>query len=196
MTFLKHSLLTALSLILLWVAGFIAFSAYALGLKPENPEASTEAIVVLTGGPGRIEEGLELFSLNRAPKLFITGVHNDTSLDDILGKWHGKRALPACCITLGHQANSTTQNAQETYEWLSSNGYQTIRLVTGNYHMPRAHMELSHMLRGVKIYSHPIKQDDLNQNHHLLFNLLFSEYHKTLYRWTALFFEPVKTSSS
>lgn len=190
MNFFKIVLVSALILAMLWAIGFGIFVLHSLSQAPQEPERKTDAVIVLTGGKNRIETGLQLFADGMAPQLFITGVHTDTSRREILGRWRGKDALPACCITLGYEARSTVQNAQETRDWLEDTDFHSIRIVTGNYHMNRAWLELSHALPDIEIYTHPVAQDDLKVNRELLRNLLISEYHKSLYRWFILAVTP------
>jgi len=47
-----------------------------------------------------------------------------------------------CCIDLGFTAADTVGNARETAEWARSLGYRSLILVTADYHMPRAMLEL------------------------------------------------------
>src|SRR3546814_2931561 len=58
-------------LLLAWVLGF-AWFALLLPL-PAAPQ-KTDAIVVLTGGPGRIDRGLEMLEKGDAKRLLISGV--------------------------------------------------------------------------------------------------------------------------
>lgn len=182
-------LLTGLAAILaLWLCGFALFTALSLSAKPQDTRVTTDAIVVLTGGTSRIEEGLSLFAAGRARHLFISGVYPNVSKAKIEAMWTGETALPPCCITLGHSATTTMQNAQETRDWLAAHHYTSIRLVTSNYHMRRAAMELRHALPGITIIRHPVRQPDLTLKDKHLWTLLFSEYHKGLLRSVLLFF--------
>ena len=181
----------ASTLLFLWVAGFIAFAAFAITAPPREAGRKTDAIVVLTGGDNRIQEGLSLFAAHSAPHLFISGVHKDVTKDELKALWRGKAPLPPCCITLGYKATSTEQNADETSDWIRQQKFTSIRLVTGNYHMPRSLMELHRALPGVDIYIHPVRQTDLDTRGRRFWMLLLLEYHKTLYRGVQLLFLPL-----
>jgi uncharacterized SAM-binding protein YcdF (DUF218 family) len=165
-----------------WILGFAAFSLFAILAPPQQPQTTTDSIIVLTGGNNRIQEGLSLFAHKKAPNLFISGVHKDVTKLEILLLWTGKEELPPCCVTLGYQATSTESNAVETRDWVEEKKIKTIRLVTGNYHMARALLELHHMLPGVKIYMHPVEQPELRLDTKRFWILLLVEYHKSLYR--------------
>ena len=45
---------------------------------------STDAIVVLTGGAERVETGFRLLADGLAPRLFVSGVHPDSRLADLV----------------------------------------------------------------------------------------------------------------
>lgn len=191
---LKYSLVSFFTLLVLWAAGFLYFSAHALSIQPQNIEKTTDAVIVLTGGKQRIETGLELFANGRTRHLFITGVHPEVSRKEILDMWAGETSLPPCCITLGYKARTTIQNAQETKDWMEDYNYSSIRLVTSNYHMPRALLELRHTLPDVEFISHPVNQPDINASTQYFWHLLFTEYHKTLFRRISLTLMPSKSS--
>lgn len=191
MKILKNITALALTLFFLWVAGFIAYAAFAIIAPPRETGTVTDAIVVLTGGDKRIQEGLSLFAARSAPQLFISGVHKDVTKAELEALWRGPGTLPPCCITLGYKATSTEQNADETSDWIREQKFTSIRLVTGNYHMPRSLMELHRALPGVEIYIHPVWQPDLGLRNRRFWTLLLIEYHKTLYRGTTLLFLPL-----
>ncbi len=187
---LKHIALVPPLLFLLWLGGFIWFIASSIMMSPQDLEKTTDAIVVPTGGDKRILTGLALFSSGLATHLFITGVHPNVSTRKIEALWEGEAALPPCCLTLGHEALTTAQNAQETREWLIKEGYRSLRLVTSNYHIQRALIEFKHAMPGVEIIAHPIKQPGLNASKRYFWTLFLSEYHKTLLRFVTLSLTP------
>jgi hypothetical protein len=56
--------------------------------------------------------------------------------------------------------------------------------------MARSKMELAHALPGIEIFAQPVRQSDLGRFSLRYWHLLFSEYHKSLYRRVQLFFRP------
>lgn len=186
----KTILIVFFSLVALWAAGFVGFTLNVVTMSPQNEDETTDAIVVLTGGNERVEEGLKLFATGRASHLFISGVHEDVKKRELLDRWTGNTSMPPCCVTLGYEATTTKQNAQETRKWLEERDYQSIRLVTGNYHMPRAYIEMAHALPGIDIYANPMKQPDLDYLSVRFIKLVFVEYHKWLYRKAVLLVTP------
>lgn len=178
------------TLLIIWLAGAVLFTISVVGAKPERIAMPTDALVVVTGGKGRIYQALDLLAEEKAPTLFISGVNKDVSEKDIIAKWkqaRGNVAKTPCCVELGYKAEDTLGNAQEIHDWVMDNKVNTIRLITSNYHMPRTYMEVKkHLSDDVLIYRHPLSypQDKLLEKDFLL--LIFSEYNKILLSWPRL----------
>ena len=89
-------------------------------------------------------------------------------------------ALFACCVDLGHEAVDTRSNAKETADWVKAHGYKSVRLVTSDWHLRRAQMELAAELGPqVVLLGDGVKGDPGAP-------LLFEEYNKLLVRRAAL----------
>ncbi len=128
-------------------------------------ENITDAIVVLTGGSNRLEEGLNLLSQRKAKKLFISGVYRGVEVRRLLNLFQVNPEELICCIILGYIAGSTKGNAAETKAWVTSEGHKTLRLVTASYHMPRSIKEFQHQMPNLTIIPHAVfpkqfKRDD------------------------------------
>jgi uncharacterized SAM-binding protein YcdF (DUF218 family) len=136
--------------------GLMFFVRLASTCCPQNQELDTEAIVVLTGGSGRIEAGLELLAKNHTKRLFITGV--ESKKEKIMSGLEVFKSLPVelqTSIELGQEATSTVENALEAKAWLDSRSIQSITLVTSAYHMPRSLLEFKDAMpdRRIECYS-------------------------------------------
>jgi uncharacterized SAM-binding protein YcdF (DUF218 family) len=168
----------------LYAAGFFIFAA-ALDRLPPADVPVADAIVVLTGGRDRITEAYRLLEDGKGKRLLITGVHPEVKRGSLK---HMLRGVPTsrfdCCVDIGRQAEDTIGNANETAEWVARHGYRSILLVTSNYHMPRAALELRRAMPGVSITSYPVAQDTLHLdgwwNHPGTAKLLLAEYSKYL----------------
>jgi uncharacterized SAM-binding protein YcdF (DUF218 family) len=173
----------------LWLAGFLAFFVLVAGDQPRAPDEKTDVVVVLTGGTGRIEEGLRLMAEGRAKAMLVSGVHPDVSLRTLLDRWPGDarskdRLTRHCCIYLEHQAATTEENAAETRGWLERNGGAkgvSVRLVTSDYHMPRARLLFRRALPETDLYSWPVKTTRMGTRAY--WGTLLSEYTKTILTW-------------
>jgi uncharacterized SAM-binding protein YcdF (DUF218 family) len=150
---LERSALAAAALL---AGGFLWF--LHLTLEPAAPlPVHADGIVALTGGPGRVEAGLHLLAEGRAGRLLITGIGGGTDLA-ALGRMAGMDLTPlAPRITLGRYAASTHGNGVETAAWVRQNAIESLIVVTANYHMPRALLELRSAVPGVKLYPLPVQ---------------------------------------
>lgn len=141
---------------LVWATGLYLFAAQI----PEPGSLSgekTDAIVVLTGGAGRVSEGLSLLAAGSGRKLFVSGVYRGVDVQALLKLAQRAPGDLECCIALGYAADSTHGNAAETVEWINREGFKSIRLVTASYHMPRSLLEFRHALPSdIMIVPHPV----------------------------------------
>jgi uncharacterized SAM-binding protein YcdF (DUF218 family) len=156
-------------LLLAWLLGFAWF---ALFLPQPAPLANSDGVVVLTGGAGRIDRGLEVLEARKARRMLISGVDLDVKPGELAAQYKRPPALFSCCIDLGFRAVDTRSNGLETARWVSRNKIKTLRLVTHDWHMRRARMELKLALPdGVTVV------EDAVVTRPSLF-ILFKEYHK------------------
>jgi uncharacterized SAM-binding protein YcdF (DUF218 family) len=133
-----------LSFVLLaWALGFAWF---ALLLPQPAPMAKTDAVVVLTGGPGRIDRGLEILEAGKSRRMLISGVDRDVRPPELAAQYPGSANYFDCCIDLGFQSVDTRSNALETARWAARNKVRSLRLVTHDWHMRRARFELDRAL--------------------------------------------------
>ena len=57
-------------------------------------------------------------------------------------------ALFGCCVDLGRESVDTRSNAEEVARWVDKRKFRSVRLVTTDWHMPRARFEISRQLGG------------------------------------------------
>ena len=167
--------------VLAYLLGFVAFM---VTLPRPREGQTTDAIVVPTGGVGRIERGLDLIARHQAKRMLITGVAPGVRPVELAATNHAPIALFACCVDLGHEAVDTRSNAMETANWVKAHGYKSVRLVTSDWHMARASMELKAALDSdVAIVSDGVTSE-------APLGLLIVEYNKLLLRrvslWTGI----------
>jgi uncharacterized SAM-binding protein YcdF (DUF218 family) len=140
---------------LAWLGGLVWF-AQAIPTQVEEPDRTTDAVVVLTGGSGRLDAGLALLAQGKARKLFVSGVYRGVEVAALLHVARNAAANLECCITLGHAADSTLGNARETAAWMSAEHQHSLRLVTGAYHMPRSLLEFRRLMPDAAIIANPV----------------------------------------
>jgi uncharacterized SAM-binding protein YcdF (DUF218 family) len=162
------------------VAWCLGFAAFTLTLARPLEGSTTDAIVVPTGGPGRIGRGLDLLQRHQAKRMLVTGVAPGVRPADLQREYRAAPALLACCVDLGAQAVDTRGNAEETAAWVRAHGYRTVRLVTTDWHVARARMELAAVLgRGVVVLGDGVPTEPR-------LGTLVNEYNKLLLRRVAL----------
>jgi len=130
--------------------GFIAFLSQLRGAE-ERPARTADGIVVLTGGSSRVSDALELLAAGYGKRLLISGVHPTNDVNDISRTLPDNHKLLNCCVDLDRSAINTRSNAAETRRWARERGFTSLIVVTSNYHMPRAIVELSHAMPDVTL---------------------------------------------
>jgi uncharacterized SAM-binding protein YcdF (DUF218 family) len=172
----------------IWLGGFLWFT-FQIPRPPLNDERPADAIIVLTGGAGRLEHGLKLLAEGKGKALFVSGAGEGTTVADVIAKASPEvhqtlQGMAKPPIFLGHQAENTIGNAEETAQWITDARYKTIRLVTANYHLPRSINEFREMMPGLVIIPDPVFPVDYDFNSWWrdpgTRTLLFAEYHKYL----------------
>lgn len=175
----------------LWLGGLLWFiEEIPVAQSHENDTVETDAIVVLTGGSNRLDYGLMLLAQDKGDKLFISGVHDKSTPEALLRhvtspELRAKLAEGGSgTIVLGHEAENTIGNAEETSRWLKNENYHSIRLVTANYHMPRSLVEFRYAIPDLLIVPEPVFPDDFKLSTWWMDTesrrLVLSEYHKFL----------------
>ena len=173
-------ILRLLSLIMLvWLLGLAWF---VVSLPGPAGAQRTDAIVVLTGGKGRIERGIDMLAKHHAKRMLVSGVYPPVRKAELALVQRAPLALFSCCIDLGKDAVDTRTNADETERWLKQNGFTSVRLVTNDWHMPRARFELEQRI-GPDVV---IVSDAIKSTPQLL--VLFTEYNKMLARRVSALF--------
>ena len=80
--------------------------------------------------------------------MLISGVAPEVRPNELAHEYKVSPDLFRCCIDLGHEAVDTRSNADETADWLRTHNYKTVRLVTSDWHLARAKLELVSALDG------------------------------------------------
>lgn len=128
-----------IALPLLWVLGLAWF---ALSLPRPADTERTDGVVVLTGGVGRLDRGIVVLQKGWSKRMLISGVDRSVRPQDLVAIRKVPSALLKCCITLGKEATNTVSNAAELADWAQANQMRSIRLITSDWHMRRARMEI------------------------------------------------------
>ena len=175
-----NSLMLAFGLLAI---GFLIFTRSIERSQPE-PERTADGIAVLTGGVARIDEAMKLLAQQKAKRLLITGVNRTTSMEALKQLANEGDQLFSCCVDIDKEARDTIDNATETSQWVAQHHYNSIIVVTSNYHMPRALAELARVMPGVTLIPYSVVYNNVHLDRWWTYpgttKLLVSEYLKYL----------------
>ena len=158
---------------LLYVLGYALF---VVMLPQPAGDRRTDAVVVLTGGAGRIERGLDMLRRRVAGRMLISGVQRTVRPEELAARHRVDPALFRCCIDLGREAIDTRSNADEVDRWMERRGFRSMRLITTDWHMPRARFEIANRVGDdVAIVADAVRSNPSHRQ-------LFTEYNKFLLR--------------
>jgi len=124
--------------IMLYALGFVLF---AVTLGDPAGSVKSDAIIVLTGGAGRIERGIAVMKRGDARRMLVAGADPSVTRTDIIRRLNGDARLVRCCVDLGSESVDTRSNAEEALRWIDRHKYRSVRLITSDWHMHRAAYE-------------------------------------------------------
>jgi len=157
-------------------------------------DRKADGIVVLTGAAARIPDAIELLAAERGKRLLITGVHRATSAREIARLTPLSSKFFSCCIDLDRCALNNYGNAIEAKRWAREHNFNSLIVVTSNWHMPRAMAEFAYQLPDVALISYPVispkVKDEPWWSNLDTARLLFAEYLKYLVALTRMRLDP------
>ena len=179
-----------LVLVVLFILGLwaIGLSRYVGDIPKvvEDKTTRTDAIVVLTGGSGRLTVGLNLLSKDLADLMFVSGVYRGLDVRKLLEVVHHDASKLETRINIGNAIN-TRENAEETTNWVAEKNLRSLRLVTAAYHMPRSLLEFRNRMPGIKIIANPVFPKHVKHSEWWAWPgtaiLMASEFNKYLMAW-------------
>ena len=130
-------------LALIWAIGLFAFADRVRGFTPAPEPERADAIVALTGPSAeRVNAAIRLLEQDKGKRVLISGVNREVRRQELRALTPGSNKLFNCCVDLGFEAEDTIGNAQEIAAWADAKGYDSVIVVTSDYHMPRALTEI------------------------------------------------------
>ena len=162
-------------LLVLYGLGFALFGV-TLGSPAPATAGKTDGIVVITGGQGRIEHGVEELAEGKGKRMLVAGADPAVTKADLIHRLGGRKKLVQCCVDLGSESVDTRSNAEETRRWLERQHMKSIRLITSDWHMRRASYEFRRELGSeFRVVPDAVRTEPG-------FMTLFGEYNKYLLR--------------
>ncbi|HKT53547.1 MAG TPA: YdcF family protein, partial [Caulobacteraceae bacterium] len=98
----------------------------------------------------------------KARRMLVSGVNPKASRADIRDVAKATQRYYDCCVDLGFRATDTVGNAREAAAWARAKGFKSLIIVTSDYHMPRAMLEIHEALPEAKLTAYPIKAPDFD----------------------------------
>lgn len=161
-----RSVAAFLVVVLIWTAGLLAFAARVQQSTPAAAPQPADGVVALTGAYSRerIAAAVRLLSDGYGRRVLVSGVNRDLTREDVRGVTPAVKRIYDCCVDLGFSALDTVGNARETADWARAMRFRSLIVVTADYHMPRAMLELRAALepQGVRLQAYPVATSALD----------------------------------
>jgi uncharacterized SAM-binding protein YcdF (DUF218 family) len=125
---------------------------------------TADGIVVLTGAAARIPDAIGLLAADRGQRLLITGVYRNTRSREIARLTPLYNRFFACCIDLDRDALNTYGNAIQARRWAHMHHFKSLIVVTSNWHLPRAMVEIRHQLPDIKLIAYPVMSERIKND--------------------------------
>lgn len=97
-----------------------------------------DCAVVLTGGAGRVKEGMDLLARRSIRKLIVSGVNPQADWRDIFTNWPFYQDVAEADIILERRSRTTFGNAQQTLAVAEALRCRDLLVITSQYHLHRA----------------------------------------------------------
>jgi uncharacterized SAM-binding protein YcdF (DUF218 family) len=155
-----------LILAMFWGVGLLAFAARVQQSTPAAEPPVSDGVVVFTGlSDERITAAMKLLETGKARRMLISGVNRQASRADIRGVAKATRRFYDCCVDLGFRAQNTVGNGRETADWARAKDIHSLIVVTADYHMPRAMLELHSALPEAELIPYPVPTSEVDARH-------------------------------
>jgi len=99
---------------------------------------TADCAVVLTGGAGRVREGVDLLVRHSVRKLIVSGVNPQAEWREIFPLWPFYQDVHESDIVLERRSQTTFGNAQQSAVLAEALGCKDLLIITSVYHMFRA----------------------------------------------------------
>jgi uncharacterized SAM-binding protein YcdF (DUF218 family) len=150
---------------LIWLVGLFAFAERVRGFTPTPEPARADAIVALTGPSAeRVNAAIRLLEQDKGERVLISGVNPEVRRQELRELTPGSSRMFNCCVDLGFEAETTTGNAAEIAAWTRSKGYDSLIVVTSDYHMPRSLIEIRSAAPGVELTPYAVETPSLDNS--------------------------------
>ena len=152
-------------LVLIWLIGLFAFAERVRGYTPAPEPERADAIVALTGPSAeRVNAAIRLLEQDKGKRLLVSGVNREVRREELRALTPGSSRLFNCCVDLGFEATDTTGNAQEIAAWAKAKNYDSLIVVTSDYHMARSLVEIRSAAPGIELTPYAVETPSLDNS--------------------------------
>jgi len=152
-------------LVLIWLIGLFVFADRVRGFSPAPEPARADAIVALTGPSAeRVNAAIRLLEQDKGKRLLVSGVNREVRREELRALTPGSSRLFNCCVDLGFEATDTTGNAQEIAAWAKAKNYDSLIVVTSDYHMARSLVEIRSAAPGIELTPYAVETPSLDNS--------------------------------
>jgi uncharacterized SAM-binding protein YcdF (DUF218 family) len=152
-------------LALIWLVGLFAFADRVRNFTPAPEPGRADGIVALTGPSAeRVNAAIRLLEQDKAERVLISGVNREVRRQELRELTPGSSRLFNCCVDLGFEAEDTGGNAREIGAWARAKNYDSLIVVTSDYHMPRSLLEIRSAAPGVELTPYAVSTPSLDNS--------------------------------
>lgn len=169
--------LSIIFILFIWLFGLVIF-IFIMNQK-EVYNQNVDAIVILTGGSERLNEGFKIFNSSNAKRLIISGVGDGVKKSDF-SKYFIKYSINPDVVILGKTALDTVGNALEANIFMQTNDYKKMLVVTSIYHIPRSKVIFALENPNIEVVYHSVISNNYSSNTWSSAAIVISEYNKTI----------------
>lgn len=112
----------------------------------ETPQ-QVDAIIVLSGGSGRVEKAVELYKAGYAPYIILSNSKESTGVSGDMLQTALDLGIPQDVLLTEDAALSTYQNAEFTLPIMKEHGFTSAIIVSSDFHMRRVKFIFDHVYK-------------------------------------------------
>jgi uncharacterized SAM-binding protein YcdF (DUF218 family) len=137
---------------------------HILGLGyPGLPSRPADALMVLSGGEGRIAEGYRAWSSGAATEIYILGAGRDLTLTRLVPPAAALTSKDRSRVHAEGWSENTLENAFSAKTAVEDRKFSSVILVTSDYHVPRAWIAFRRILPPrVALHVLPVRSEGWN----------------------------------
>ena len=103
---------------------------------------------------------MEILSNGIGEKLLLSGVNKNIKLINIKNEFPKYKNFFDCCVDIDNISSNTFENSRETFLWIEKNKYNSVLIVSSDYHMPRVKLEFERFFAIENTYYQPVNSNN------------------------------------